>query len=76
MLQEWSIVAFTTGRLDGFGYKNGFKETYGEQCGEVFIINMPKLDMDMLSTYYLTSIYDHWSENLLEEVAMQFEKKQ
>jgi hypothetical protein len=38
-LDEWSIVAFRTGKLDGYGYGNCFNETYGPECGEVFIIN-------------------------------------
>ena len=33
LLEEWSIVAFETGKLDGFGYGNVFSETYGPECG-------------------------------------------
>ena len=40
LLDEWSIVAFETGALDGFGYGNKFRENYGEECGEGFVIKM------------------------------------
>lgn len=30
LLEEWSIVAFKTGKLDGFGYGNKFMESYGQ----------------------------------------------
>lgn len=33
MLSEWSIVAFESGKLDGFGYGNKFMEAYGNECG-------------------------------------------
>ena len=38
LLEECSVVAFQTGKLDGIGYGNKFHETYGNECGEGFII--------------------------------------
>ena len=38
LLQNWSIVAFATGKIDGFGYGNKISETYGPECGELFIL--------------------------------------
>lgn len=69
---QWSIVAFRTGKIDGFGYGNGIHETYGKECGERFIVNMPNLDIT--AVFFLTSIYNRWEENLLEEVTIQFER--
>ena len=40
LLDNWSVVAFETGKLDGFGYGNKFMETYGPQAGELFIIKI------------------------------------
>ena len=37
LLTYWSIVAFETGKLDGFGYGNAFSDTHGAEVGEVFI---------------------------------------
>ncbi len=39
-LSDWSIVAFKTGKLDGFKYGNKFMESYGSECGERFIIKI------------------------------------
>ena len=37
IMDYWGIVAFETGKLDGFGYGNVFSDTYGPEAGEVFI---------------------------------------
>jgi hypothetical protein len=38
MLGEWSIVAFQNGKLDGKGYGYKYSPTYGQECGEGFIL--------------------------------------
>lgn len=38
MLNEWSIVAFQQGKLDGAGYGYKYSPTYGPECGEGFIL--------------------------------------
>lgn len=40
ILEEWSIVGFEDGKLDGYGYGNNFSETSGAECGEGFIIKI------------------------------------
>ncbi|KAM3147363.1 hypothetical protein pb186bvf_000614 [Paramecium bursaria] len=37
-LQEWSIVGFQTGKIDGFGYGNKISHERGNECGEFFYI--------------------------------------
>ena len=39
MLGYHSIVAFEKGKIDGNGYGNKIHETFGSECGELFIIN-------------------------------------
>jgi len=38
MLGQWSIVAFQNGKLDGEGYGYKYSPTYGQECGEGFIL--------------------------------------
>ena len=40
MLSEWSIVAFETGRIDGRGYGYKFLDSYGPECGEMFVASI------------------------------------
>ncbi len=62
LLDEWDIVFFKAGHLTGPGYGNGFGEsTDGEWR---FIASMPTLDIT--AVFFLTNIFDHWEENLLE----------
>ena len=37
-IEEWSIIGFETGKLDGPGYGGNFSDTRGPECGEVAII--------------------------------------
>jgi len=39
MLGTWSIVAFSGGKLDGPGYGCTIHNSYGNECGEKFIIS-------------------------------------
>lgn len=38
MLDEWSIVAFQDGKLDGKGYGYKYSPSYGQECGQGFIL--------------------------------------
>ncbi len=38
MLTEWSIVAFAQGKLSGPGYGYKIDSSYGNECGEGFIL--------------------------------------
>lgn len=38
LMDEWSIVAFDKGKLEGPGYGYRIVPSYGEECGEKFII--------------------------------------
>lgn len=38
LLDEWGIVAFDRGKLDGFGYGNKLMEQAGPECGQIFIV--------------------------------------
>ena len=38
LVDEWGIVGFEHGKLDGAGYGNKISETRGPECGELFII--------------------------------------
>lgn len=38
ILSEWSIVAFATGALAGSGYHYALKDTFGNECGEGFVV--------------------------------------
>lgn len=45
LLDQWSIVAFDRGRLDGKGYGYRFMEQYGDECGELFIIKCTESEL-------------------------------
>ncbi len=38
LVDEWGIVGFENGKLDGAGYGKKIGETRGSECGELFII--------------------------------------
>jgi hypothetical protein len=40
LLQTWSIVAFETGKIDGSGYGYKVHDSYGSECGEMFIVSV------------------------------------
>ncbi len=40
LLQTWSIVAFESGKIDGSGYGYKLHESYGSECGEMFIVSV------------------------------------
>jgi hypothetical protein len=37
-LDNWGIVAFDYGKLDGYGYGNKFSNYYCPECGWKFIV--------------------------------------
>jgi hypothetical protein len=39
LMDQWGIVAFKTGKLDGQGYGFKISESYGKECGNKFIID-------------------------------------
>ena len=39
-MDEWSIVAFKTGKFDGHGYGYKFSETHGAECGEMMVVRV------------------------------------
>lgn len=39
LLEEWSIVGVSAGKIDGFGYGNVISESSGGECGEKFIVS-------------------------------------
>jgi hypothetical protein len=42
LLNDWDIVAFDHGKLDGYGYGNNIMDAYGPECGQKFIISIFK----------------------------------
>jgi hypothetical protein len=38
LVEEWGIVGFEHGKLDGAGYGRKIGETRGSECGELFIV--------------------------------------
>lgn len=38
LVDEWGIVGFEHGKLDGAGYGRKVSETRGAECGELFVI--------------------------------------
>ena len=38
ILDEWSIVAFAQGKMAGSGYHYKIDQSYGNECGEGFIL--------------------------------------
>ena len=38
ILSEWSIVAFSQGKMAGSGYGYEIQQNYGKECGEGFIL--------------------------------------
>jgi hypothetical protein len=33
LIDNWGIIGFETGKLDGVGYGNKFMDSYGGECG-------------------------------------------
>jgi hypothetical protein len=38
LIDNWGIIAFETGTLDGVGYGNKFNDSYAGECGYVFVV--------------------------------------
>ena len=61
---QWFIVAFETGRLDGIGHGNVFSETYGSEVGEKIIVETEINDASQLKLKSKQQHF-HFPSNLL-----------
>ncbi len=57
-MDNWGIVAFDYGKLDGYGYGNKFSNYYCPECGWKFIVEAYWKIFNLITDHFHYQIYN------------------